>query len=450
MRSKNLIILVVLAAVLGGYILFVERHKPTTEEIEERADRVFPDIDREAIVSLELTTSHGRFRLAKTDGEWRLVEPMDWPADPTAVEALLASIANLDVERTLELGEVSLADHGLDPPGLGLVMIDAGDRRFELAVGNETPLGSKRAVRRSGDDAVLLTSDLFVDDLDRELDQWRSRDVVDVFETGVASIEIDAEGDRIHLVRTDERWQLLEPLADLGDRDQVRSLISELNSLRVSEFLAPDSDLVELGLDAPSYRVLIVRSDGGEPITLELGAVLDSGGAATVACRRNGADIFRVPDSLRVRLSKAPVLWRSPKVWPLSTWDVKRMTIAGADREVVLESADGLWRLEGGAEAVPAAVRKRLNALADLEVREFDLLLPPTRVTGSVVLELEGGNGIDELTYTFYAPLEEGGHAVVTVSARDNVMGIDAAVVESIVGDLDDLTPEVDESPAEE
>jgi hypothetical protein len=60
---------------------------------------------------------------------------------------------------------------------------------------------------------------------------------------------------------------------------------------------------------------------------------------------------------------------------------------------------------------------------------------------GSVILVLDNDEGAEGLTYTFYAPIEIGGHAAVTVSARSNVMGIDVAVAEMILGDLDQLCP---------
>jgi hypothetical protein len=445
MRSRNLIILTLVVLVFGGYILLVERHGPTSDEAAQRASKVFPELDRETIVSFEITASQGDLQFVNEGGEWRLAAPVDYPADEVAVEGLLASMAGLEVERSFEPGEVDPAAHGLEQPKLALVMTDDEGRRFSLEVGHETPLSGKRAIRRGGDDTIILSSGAFVDDLDREIDQWRSRDVIDVFEVDVASIEITAGEDHIHAVRTRDRWQLLEPLADLADSEQMRSLVSELNSLRVSEFLPADGDPAEFGLDSPTFTIVIIRTDVSEPVTLELGAEAENDGAATVVCRRNGRDLFRIPASIMTRLAKAPVLWRSDKVWPFSSWDVKRLTITGAD-SVVVEDEDGVWRLEDGGEADGSVVRSRLNALADLEARDFDLMLPPSEVIGHVVLTLED-DGPKELSYTFYAPLEDGGHSAVTLSARDNVMGVDAAVVESIIGELDRLQPDPESVP---
>lgn len=445
MRSRNLIILAFVAIAIGVFIFFVERHQPTTNERLERVDRVFGNLDGDTVVALELETGHGPVRLAKTDEEWRLVEPLNYPADATAVKTLVDAIANLDSVRTLSTGEVAPGDYGLDAPVLGVTLVDDQDRRFTLVVGDETPLGSNRAVKTGANEEIILVPGLFVATLDKPVDEWRSRDVIDLLEHDVESIEIETAEDRISVRQLGERWQLLEPLVDLADPDQMRSLISELNALRASEFLSDDLDGVELGLDPPAYRVQLKPRDSDETVTLELSVANEEAG--TVVCRRDGSDLFRVPSSIAIRLSKAPVLWRSDKVWPLTSWDVAKIEIAGSTEEVVLDRVDGLWQADDGGEIDNPEVSRRLGALADLEVREHDLVLPPTEVMGSVILVLDEDGGAEGLTYTFFAPLEEGGHAAVTVSSRDNVMGVDAISAETIVGDLDRLKP-TDAAPA--
>jgi hypothetical protein len=449
MRSRNLIILASVAIVLGVFIYFVERHQPTTDDRLERIDRLFRELDVDTVVELELKTSHGPVRLAKTDDEWRLVEPLDYPADAAAVKALVDAVANLDAERTLPVGEVAPGNYGLDPPVLRVTLVDSHGGRFSLAIGDETPLGSNRAVLRDTGEEIILVPGFFVASLDKDVDQWRSRDVVDLLEHDLESVEIETAEDRIRVEQGDGRWMLREPLADLADPDQIRSLISELNTLRVSEFLPEDVDASELGLDPPAFRVFLRPKDSDETLTLELAASEDEAG--TVVCRRNGSDLFLVPSSIGIRLSKAPVLWRSDKVWPFVSWDVAKVEVSVGDDDLVfdkIEDTEGkIWRFADGSDADNAELNRRISALADLEVREHDLVLPPTEVMGSIILVLDEENGAEGLTYTFFAPLEEGGHAAVMVSSRDNVMGVDAISAETIVGNLEKLRA-VDETPS--
>jgi len=197
-----------------------------------------------------------------------------------------------------------------------------------VEVGNEIPLGSKRALRLAGADEIVIVPDWFVSDLEREVDDWRSREVVDITEDQVASIDIGAGEDRIRAVRLHDRWQLLDPVEDLGDRDHLRSLVSDLDSLRIEEFLDDPVNPADLGLDVPEYEITLIRADGGEPLRLDLGSTREGKSGTEVACRRGDGEFFWASENVRTRLSKAPVLWRSKKVMPFETWDVEGLRLS--------------------------------------------------------------------------------------------------------------------------
>jgi hypothetical protein len=447
MKSRNLIILTVLVIVVGGFIWFYERHQPTTEEARERQDRVFPTFEGDDIRQLEITNSHGHFRFAKVGENWRLSEPMDCPADSTAISSLLNSLGNLEEKRKLAPDEVDPAAYGLDEAELEVVAIADDGRRYRLKVGEETPLGSNRAVQRDDEGGVLLVASWIVNDLDKELDDWRSRDVVEVLAKDVASLQVvTSDGDRIQVVQEGELWRLLEPVEDLADRDQVRNLVSDLNGLRIEEFVDAPSDLAELGLAEPAFRVNLVRGGDDGTVTLDLGATREREGAEQVACRRDGEDVFWVRDDVTTRLAKAPVRWRANRVLPFDTWDVEVLEITRGEETVALERREGLWRTEGGEEVDYSAVQERLGALANLEVREYDLLKPVTDSIGRVELELkaqEEGGANQRAEFVFYPALSDGGDALATVSMRDTVMSVDPAEVEAILEEPGGLiTPE--------
>lgn len=456
MKPRNLIVLAVVVAAVGAYIFFYERHQPTSDEARERAEKVFPDLDRDSVTSLEIRNSHGDFRFVRSGGEWRLTSPIDFPADSSTVGSLLSSLSNLKQERRLTPSEVDPREYGLDAPALFVAAGADDGTRFALEVGDETPLGSNRAVRRSGDEEFFLCSDYFVTDIDQALDDWRSRDVVDVAAGDLASLQVVSGADRIHLVRSDDDWRLMEPIQDLADGTHVSNLVSNLNALRIEEFLDDGADPAEFGLDEPEYRVTLVRTEGGGPTQLEFGRTREQDGATRIACRRDGSEYFWVNDVAAARLAKAPVLWRSQKVYQFDTWNAERVTIADDTTEVVLTRSEGLWTSAESGELDYGAVQDRLSKLASLEARDFDLTPPLTEQLGRVELELKQTSGDDastpvDLSYTFYRPMEEGGDAMVTVSARDTVMSVDAETVREILADPSSLFEEkAHETPDDE
>jgi len=444
-KSRNLIILAMVVIVVGAYIFLVERHRPTTEEASSEAEKVLQDFDRDQVAAIVIVRAAGRVRLEKIGEEWRLREPIDFKADSSVVSSTLGSLANLTADRRLAADEVDPATYGLDDPMavISLRMADGTERVVEVS--DELPLGSKRALRLDGGDEVIVAAGWFVSDLEREIDDWRSRDVVGVLEDDVASIDIESGTDSIRAVRLEDRWQLLRPLVDMADGDHLGSLISELSSMRIAEFLDDDADPLELGLDLPEYEITIIRADGGEPLRLDLGATREGDAGTEVACRRGEGEYFWASERVRTRLSKAPVLWRSDKVMPFETWDVEELRVTAADESALLVLTDGFWRFADDTEANLTAVQERLRKLADLEATDYDLMAPLTREMGKVELVFEAEDEEQEgsvITFDFFAPLSDGGRAMVQVSGRVTVMGVKVEDVEAILGDLEALRPD--------
>ena len=445
MKSKNLIILALIVVAVGAYIMLVERHRPTSDEAKTEADKVLQDFDRDEVIGIVIERDSGRLRLEKVGEAWRLREPVDFAADESAVSSTLGTLANLEAERRLAADEVDPAAYGLDDPSIEIRLRTRDGIETVVEVGNEIPLGSKRALRLAGTDEIVVAPGWFVSDIEREVDDWRSREVVEISEDRVASIDIGAGEDRIRAVRLHDRWQLLDPVKDLGDRDHLRSLVSDLGSLRIEEFLDDPVDPADLGLEAPEYEITLIRTDGGEPLRLDLGSTREGESGTEVACRRGDGEFFWASDKVRIRLSKAPVLWRSKKVMPFETWDVEGLGLSRGSDGVELEQVDGLWQfVEDSAEADYTAVQDRLRKLADLEATDFDLMAPMTAEVGRVEVVLKAADDEAEsrvVSFEFFEPLAQGGRAMVRVDGRDSVMGVEVADVDVILGDFESLRP---------
>jgi len=443
MKSRNLMILVAIVVLLGAYILLFERHRPTTDEARRDADKVFQTLETDDVVGVVVAGPEGPVRLEKVGDDWQLREPIVYPADSATVSSTLSSLAGLDADRRLSASEADAAEYGLDAPEVEVTLTLDDNSEVSFAVGDEMPLGSKRPIRINGADEIAIVPGWFMSDLEREVDDWRSREVTAVRADQVASIDIEAGEDAIRAVRIGDEWRLLSPMEDLGDRDHLEALVTDLSALRIEEFLDGEVDPAALGLDAPEYSVMVVRSDGGEPLRLELGATREGAGGTEVACRRGDGDYFWAQDRVRTRLSKAPVLWRSKKVADIDSRAVVGLRLAAGDASVELEKVDYQWRFAGdGTEADQPRVSDRLTALTKLEATDYDLMAPMTAELGRAVVVLqsdEEDGEPEEITFTFFAPLSEGGRAMVRVSGRETVMGVDPAAVRPIFSDFDDL-----------
>jgi hypothetical protein len=255
-------------------------------------------------------------------------------------------------------------------------------------------------------------------------------------------------------VRIDDEWRLLSPLEDTADGEHLRNLVTDLGALRIEEFLEPGVDPGELGLVAPEYEIMVVPTDGGEAFRLDLGATREGDTGTEVACRRGDGEYFWAIDRVRTRLSKAPVLWRAKKVMAFETWNAEKIRLVSGEESAELEQTGGVWRfVADGGEADLTEVQQRLRKLSDLEATDYDLMAPMTSEVGraEIVLEAEDEESEPEtLSFTFFAPLQDGGRAMVRAAGRETIMGVEMENVDEIFADFDELRPDPVEESTEE
>lgn len=445
MKPKSLAVLAGVVLALGAFIWFFERHQPSTDEARRTADRLFPDLEADQVTGVVVESAEGTVVIRRSDdGEWRLEQPLVWPADSAAVDGAISAILNLDSERRLAPGEVELAAHGLDQPDLTVRLDLTGRDPVTLSVGDETALGSDRAVTL-GDGGIAFTSTQWVSRVKRAPESWRSREVTDLSLAELATISMrDREDDRVEAVRLGESWRLRAPVEDLADEDQLRRVVGDFNAARIEEFVdAPSADLLT-SLDPPAYRVQFLPADGSAATTLELGPPEEHPDGARRLCRRNDAAVFWIADTATTALAKAPVLWREAGLYPFSSWDARAVTIETGDQTVELTSEDGVWQVNGG-PADGVAVREYLMDLADLEVAAFGLQDLGEEVRGTVELVLETADEGDRtVTYTLFEPLLDGGRASVTVSDRPTRMAITTDQAARVLADSSVFAPAED------
>jgi hypothetical protein len=448
MRPWRLIALAVVVLALGGYIWFVERHQPTTEERQERADKVFPELKQDAVRRVELTTAHGRFELVKGKDDWKLLAPLADDANSGAVSSLLATLANLKADRVLDAKDLKLADYGLESPGLAVAVEEESGARWALELGAELPLGNTRAARVPGGEKVYVISKWLASDVDRDLSAWRSTELARVMATDVASVAIRGPVGRVALAHAAGVWTLTEPLADLADRDRAEGLIGDINAARIKEFLDQPGDLAALGLAPATAEVTVVRKEGA-PVQLLFGIQREKEGAKEIACRR-GERVFWVEATPLGRLEAPPAEWRSKRLVALDTWSADSLDVEAGGVTAKLARDEGVWKA-GGAEVEFDAVSRRLRAFADLEVQRFDAPKPGGARLGTVKVGVSGG-GVAEAT--FFAGSAEG-EAIASVPGRSGFLVVDGARAREVLADPAALaapkpTPTPEASPVPE
>ena len=99
MSNKTVIVILVVAAVLVGFIFLFERDTLTTSEQMARKGRVFTDFKKETITSFALKGISGQEIVLKkvssptdTEETWRITAPRTLDADNSEVREILSAL----------------------------------------------------------------------------------------------------------------------------------------------------------------------------------------------------------------------------------------------------------------------------------------------------------------------------------------------------------------------
>lgn len=311
---------------------------------------------------------------------WKLMAPLEAKADKTKISELLSSIREAKIKEFIDETPQDLAKYGLNPPQWRLVFL-VGDDRAEksLLVGNEEPAKSGVYAKRGTTDNVFLVETKLLEKVPKQASDWRDRALLAFKREEVQKVEIRA-GDAITEVACvdncgkipDDRWQIKQPLDAKADAVKVRTLLRNLEELKVKTFITEAADdLAPFELNNPSVQIHIWLKEKAQPITVLLGRQdADKGGYYVKLPERPAVYLVDSKDYGDL-VKQAPDL-RDRKLLAFKARDVRKIEIKHPDGEVVVEGDGENWSQVKPEKAKLESykVRSLLWKLEDLEFKE--------------------------------------------------------------------------------
>jgi hypothetical protein len=327
---RSALVLVALAAALGAFVYFYEiRGAEQRLEAEARQKQLFPEVEADAIEALVFRTQDDReVRLERRDGSWRVVEPLDYPADDVAIDGLASGLADLASEGVIETPEEP-AVYGLGEDAR-VVAFEVEGRSLELRVGRRTPVGGMTYVSTGvAPERVYTVPTYRVTGFDKPLDDLREKRVLSFDRATVTEVAADWPGGGVRLERgEDDAWRLVSPLEAEADSATVDSLLSDLSFLRASTFLdAPDEAARRAVGQVEFHVVLTTAPEDGEGGTLELtvGGLHDAG---RIVSSSQQSILYAVPPERLDDFPRTPGAYRFKEVTRFSSLEAQKLELA--------------------------------------------------------------------------------------------------------------------------
>jgi ribosomal protein L12E/L44/L45/RPP1/RPP2 len=378
-------------------------------------DKTVLSLDQNQVKRVEV--QHGDQLIAvESQGEqgWKMVTPLEAKADKTKIADLISAINGAKIKEFIEETPQDLGKYGLNPARWRLTFL-VGDDRAEksLLIGEEDTAKGGLNAKRGAADNVFLVETKLTEKLPKEASDWRDRKLLAFEREKVDRVEILAgdAGTEVACVEhcgkiPDDRWQIKRPMQAKADAIKVRTLLRNLEELKVKAFVTEAAaDLAPYGLEQPSAQVHVWLREASEPITLLVGRDDADKGGSYVKVPEKPAVYLIEPRDRNDIVKHAPDL-RDLKLLAFKARDVRKIEIKHPDREVVIEGDGETWsqtkperaKLDG------YKVRSLLWKLEDLEFKEewpATAIAPETHgldaPAATITLWVQGGKKVDAL-----------------------------------------------------
>jgi len=244
MNSKNTWLWFVLAAALFATIFFLDRH---FQAAAPAAMEGWPDFQLSQATTLQVIPAGAlEIQADRTNDNWFLSKPYEYPAQTAAIHALLDSLAGLAPDMRItasELRQQTNAEHeyGFDTPQTSLV-IETPRQQWQLKIGRRTAPGNQVYLRVVGVDGAFVTDAGWLKYLPHAATDWRDTALVNadgiydwiVLTNGAKAIEL-------RLDPTNHLWRMTRPLQARADSDRINRALQQLRSARVENFVTDDA-----------------------------------------------------------------------------------------------------------------------------------------------------------------------------------------------------------------
>ena len=204
----------------------------------------------------------------KDTTNWKISKPVIAKANAGTVESFLSSLSNAQATDFLDDNPTDLKKWGLTNPQAA-VQISTPNGIEELKVGKTVTDGV--AAQNSVSNAVFVLPSSIYDLINRNLSDWRDKDLLSLNTGKVTQMQITARGKTVTLDLSSANWTASNSKLDKTLINNAASdLLVGMQNLQAQNFIDAPKSMANYGLDHPSLKVQLRSSQWQGVKTLEM------------------------------------------------------------------------------------------------------------------------------------------------------------------------------------
>src|SRR6188508_448257 len=110
---RSFLVLLVIAAGLGGFLYYDSKREPTDEK---KLEKVYAGVQADKIERVTVKSAAGEETAVEKQGNaWQVTKPSPAAADEAELSGITSNLASLEVQRLIDEQPADLKQYGLDP-----------------------------------------------------------------------------------------------------------------------------------------------------------------------------------------------------------------------------------------------------------------------------------------------------------------------------------------------
>ena len=229
-------------------------------------DKKILAFDRDKVDRIVIDAAGKPTEVVRADGEWKVTQPIQVPADFGTVEGLIGRLQSVQMKSIVAPEGSDPKEYGLDKPAATATLV-SGSSQVKLLLGKAADASSVYA-KDEARPMVFTVETSLLDELRKPADQLRQKDLFAFRSYNATSVTITrgTETKVFEKTRTDgkpptEKWRQVKPAAKDMDAAQFDTFLAKLSSVRAESFLEAGSK-TKTGLDTPVMTVVVKFDEG--------------------------------------------------------------------------------------------------------------------------------------------------------------------------------------------
>ncbi len=244
--KRNTFIVLLIALGLGAYVYFYEMKSGKERDAEETSKPAFT-FKSEDVATLNLTSNNQTIALETNGKDWTITQPVKTDADPTAVEAVLSSIAGATIDRSLIMTPSLQAASGVAQPAVMIAVKLKNGTQHKLLLGRKDPTDAGVYAQIDQNPNVLLLPASLLSGAVKTLNDLRAKEMTKLLQGDVTSFTIKNQNLTFTADRNSEnKWLVKEPAAKKEQEAETSKPFSLLSTPATEVIDSPDDKVKAL------------------------------------------------------------------------------------------------------------------------------------------------------------------------------------------------------------